>query len=242
MEKLGKRNDGPRGFPRVEFKDAYDQACFLQSSSVIYDYDDAMERPGTSALWLGLKNTRAEVMARNAAQVGVATDTDIGWVKFPIPDQVMVWTQMHLNREQVAGLLPAPMSGLGAGIHPGGCRGGAACWIFSGNPVQQTSRDSAGQSLAGCHEPAGSVGGGLRATVSDGSAISKREVWSGGRHSAGGQCPSGDVVDDAAGAAPVLVSIGLDFQKAHSSWPSHGDAAGQRVAVSGIVGDGWAAR
>lgn len=104
MEMFGTYAKNSRGWPRIDFEDAYDQQCSLQLSSVVYDYEDALEKPGTSAVWLGLSNVRAQVMARDAASVGVSASTDVGWVDYPIPDQVQVWTRMHLNREQVAGL------------------------------------------------------------------------------------------------------------------------------------------
>jgi hypothetical protein len=105
MPKFGTYAQNSLGWPRVDVKDSYDNACSLQLSSVIYDYPDAFEKPGTSALWLGLSDVKAQVMARDAASLGIHADTDVGWVDYPIPKEVLVWTRMHLNREQVSGLI-----------------------------------------------------------------------------------------------------------------------------------------
>lgn len=92
------------GWPRINFVDAYDTPCYVQVSSIVGDYPDAEDRPGTSALWLGVQGVQAQVMARDAAKVGVQTEKTTGWVDFPIPPQVLITRQMHLNREQVAAL------------------------------------------------------------------------------------------------------------------------------------------
>jgi hypothetical protein len=102
---LGVAVDGPRGFPAVTFKDAYEHDCTLMASSAIGDYDDSFDRPGSSFLWIGLDDAMPKVMARDAASVGISTDETVGWVPYPIPDQVNLWTRMHLNREQVRGLI-----------------------------------------------------------------------------------------------------------------------------------------
>jgi len=96
---------GPCGFPSVVFEDSYSEKCRLSCSSVIGDYEDSMNRPGTSAVWLGLREVAARVMARDAAKVGVATDRTTGWVAYPIPNEVLVSVDMHLDRGQVAGLI-----------------------------------------------------------------------------------------------------------------------------------------
>ena len=104
MDKFGTYAKGSRGWPRIDFQDSYGKQCSMQLSSVIGDYEDAFERPGTSAVWLGISEVEAQVMARDAASVGINPMTDVGWVPYPIPKEVLVTTRMHLNREQVAGL------------------------------------------------------------------------------------------------------------------------------------------
>lgn len=100
MKPIGKVKRTARGFPLVEFKDHYDQPCSLQASSLaIY------QQPGTSAVWLGVNDPSPKVMARDAASVGVNTTETCGWVPYPIPKEVQISTRMHLNRQQVAGLI-----------------------------------------------------------------------------------------------------------------------------------------
>lgn len=102
---LGVSERGPRGFPIVGFTDAYGHKSSIQASSAIGDYEDSFDRPGSSYIWLGLDDVKAQVMAVNAAKVGVTTTETNGWVDYPIPEDVSIWTRMHLNREQVAGLI-----------------------------------------------------------------------------------------------------------------------------------------
>ena len=104
MDKFGTYAENSRGWPRIEFEDHYGKKCSLQLSSIVLDYEDSFERPGTSAVWLGISGAEAMVMARDAASVGINPMTDVGWVPYPIPKEVQVTTRMHLNREQVAGL------------------------------------------------------------------------------------------------------------------------------------------
>lgn len=88
------------GWKTVPFKDHYGHACSLQQSSLaIY------QQPGISAVWLGPNDAEPKVMAREAARVGVKTTETTGWVPYPIPEQVSLYTRMHLNRKQVAALI-----------------------------------------------------------------------------------------------------------------------------------------
>ena len=103
--RLGKDTKTGRGFPRVDFIDGYDKPCSIQCSSAIGDYEDSFERPGTSYLWLGLDRVEPRILASQAASVGIYTDQTTGWVDYPIPDAVCINPSMHLNREQVAGLI-----------------------------------------------------------------------------------------------------------------------------------------
>ncbi len=97
---LGAVDHTSRGFEVIEFADCYGEKCQLQASSLA-EY----EKPGTSAVWLGISGARPIVMASDAHKVGLTTTETSGWVPFPIPDEVSVPTRMHLNREQVAGLI-----------------------------------------------------------------------------------------------------------------------------------------
>lgn len=97
---LGKVRRTGRGFEIVEFKDHYGAKCSLKASSLaIYS------KPGTSAVWLGPDDADPKVMAIHAAKHGVKTNQTTGWVPYPIPDEVLLTTHMHLNREQVEALI-----------------------------------------------------------------------------------------------------------------------------------------
>lgn len=89
-----------RGFEIVEFSDSNGARCSLQASSRA-EHD----KPGTSAVWLGPSDADARILARNAAAFGVETTERVGWVPYPIPDDVLLTTRMHLSREQVAALI-----------------------------------------------------------------------------------------------------------------------------------------
>lgn len=85
-----------RGFDLIEFQDRYDLPCRLQKSSL-----------GTEdAIWFGVTDVQPKVMAINAASVGVKTQETTGWVPYPVPDEVLLSSSMHLTRDQIAELLP----------------------------------------------------------------------------------------------------------------------------------------
>ncbi len=84
----------------VEFTDSYGEKCSIQASSLA-NY----EQPGTSAVWLGIDGVKAQVLHGDAAKVGVKTNAAAGWVPYPIPEQVMVTTRMHLDRDKVQALV-----------------------------------------------------------------------------------------------------------------------------------------
>lgn len=104
MKKLGKADKTERGFAIVEFKDQYDVPCSLQASSVVLS-EHGLDNPGTSAVWLGITTVKPIVMARDAARLGVQTREENGWVRYPIPEGVQLNSRMHLDRDQVAGLI-----------------------------------------------------------------------------------------------------------------------------------------
>lgn len=105
MEKLGEATVTHRGFPMVEFLDCYGEKSELQCSSMIGEYDDAFERHGTSCVWLGVGDPKPQVLASEARSVGVETNKTTGWVEYPLPENVHLNARMHLNREQVKGLI-----------------------------------------------------------------------------------------------------------------------------------------
>lgn len=106
-QKLGKLDHTHNGFEFVQFEDHYGANCSLQASSLaIY------EKPGTSAVWLGVNDAKPKVLHGDAAGLGVKTDATCGWVDYPISEKVLLTTRMHLNREQVEALIEALQSWL----------------------------------------------------------------------------------------------------------------------------------
>jgi hypothetical protein len=68
MKTLGKVKRTNRHFEIVEFRDHYDKPCELQASSLaIY------EKPGTSAVWLGITDTQPLIRAEDAKRLGVSS-------------------------------------------------------------------------------------------------------------------------------------------------------------------------
>lgn len=79
-----------RGFKYLEFKDLYKHGCSLQESSLATD----------DAIWFGIDDADPQIMKSDTPEGGT------GWKKFHIPKEVNLTTRMHLNREQVAELIP----------------------------------------------------------------------------------------------------------------------------------------
>lgn len=85
-----------RGFNITEFEDSYGFKCSLQmSSSGIED-----------KIWLGINDADPKIMVSKAKEHGLEPIEGTGWIRYPIPTDVLLNTRMHLNREQVAELLP----------------------------------------------------------------------------------------------------------------------------------------
>lgn len=104
-QQLGTVTTNANGFPKVEFTDSYGETASITCSDLIGDYEDSYERPGTSALWLGLGKVEPQILAKDAGAHGVKTQKTSGWVPYPIPQDVLINADMHLNREQVRGLI-----------------------------------------------------------------------------------------------------------------------------------------
>ena len=79
-----------QGFDYIEFEDRYEQKCSLQESSL------ADER----AIWLGIDDPNPLILASKIMEGGT------GWVKYIIPEDVLIHTRMHLTQEMVKNLLP----------------------------------------------------------------------------------------------------------------------------------------
>ena len=105
MSDFGEFKRTARGFGMVEFEDAYGDGCSMQCNSAVGNYEDSFERAGTSFLWIGIDDPDPKVMCIHAESCGVEPEETHGWQKYPIPERVQINTRMHLNREQVAGLI-----------------------------------------------------------------------------------------------------------------------------------------
>lgn len=104
---LGKSTKTGRGFSVIAFRDAYDKECSLQQSSAIGDSEEAMENPGSSFVWLGVDDADPIIMKSDASKLGLELPPGeiSGWMPYKVPDEVMMHTRMHLNREQVQSLV-----------------------------------------------------------------------------------------------------------------------------------------
>lgn len=79
-----------RGFKLIEFEDFYNVKCNIQESSLATE----------EAIWFGVEDPEPLIMASKTLEGGT------GWVKYNIPDDVLLVSRMHLTREQVKELLP----------------------------------------------------------------------------------------------------------------------------------------
>ncbi len=85
-----------RGFDLVRFTDYYGAQCTLQKSSM-YEPD---------CIWLGLSDADPKILAKDAPDLGVVTEETKGWVAYPLPEEVLLNTRMHLTQSMAAKLLP----------------------------------------------------------------------------------------------------------------------------------------
>lgn len=104
---LGENARTGRGFALVKFQDANGLKCSLQQSSAIRGGDEAWENPGSSLIWLGIDDCQPQVMKSTAKELGLELPPGevSGWMPYPIPEEVLLSTRMHLDREQVEGLI-----------------------------------------------------------------------------------------------------------------------------------------
>ncbi len=95
-----------RGFDIIEFEDRYGHKCSLQKSSLATE----------DAIWFGPSDANPQVMAsechkaKTQQMVLLPTlnkeEALTGWVPYPIPQEVSLYTRMHLTQDQVKQLLP----------------------------------------------------------------------------------------------------------------------------------------
>ena len=80
-----------RGFKIIAFLDNNDEKCSIQKSSAADE----------NKIWLGIDDPNPQIMASQTPEGGT------GWVKYAIPENVLLTTRMHLNREEVSILIIA---------------------------------------------------------------------------------------------------------------------------------------
>jgi len=83
-----KRTKTHRGFKIGEFEDCYGNKCSIQESSLATK----------NCIWLGIDDAKPQVMAREHPELANGETT--GWVPYPIPDDVLLQTRMHLTQKQ----------------------------------------------------------------------------------------------------------------------------------------------
>ena len=105
---LGKFSTTHRGFEIVHFRDEYGVQCSLQiSSACIVENEDGTVDDPLGWVWLGVDDADPKVMKSKARELGLQLPPGevSGWMPYPIPDDVLLTTRMHLNEEQVRGLV-----------------------------------------------------------------------------------------------------------------------------------------
>lgn len=84
-----------RGFGIIKFNDDYGEECSLQESSAVEPH-----------IWLGVHNPYHKIMYKDAKKLGLDLKkeheecNECGWCEYPIPEEVSVYSRMHLNRKQ----------------------------------------------------------------------------------------------------------------------------------------------
>lgn len=104
---LGEQKKTNRGFGWITFEDAYGHKCSLQQSSAIGDREKDLDHPGSSFVWLGIDDAAPVIMKTKARALGLELPPGevCGWMPYPVPEDVLFHTRMHLNRQQVADLV-----------------------------------------------------------------------------------------------------------------------------------------
>lgn len=115
---LGEEGKTRRGFELVTFLDTYDKKCSLQESSRgVCEEEDGTVTDPLGWIWLGIDDPEPMVMKRDALRMGLQLPPGevSGWMPFEIPKEVLIHTQMHLNEQQVRGLVARLNLWLGTG-------------------------------------------------------------------------------------------------------------------------------
>ena len=97
-----------RGFQHVTFFDEYGYECSIQESSrAVCENEDGTVDDPLGWIWLGIDDAKPQIMKSKARALGLELPPGevSGWMPYPIPDDVLLTTRMHLNETQVRGLI-----------------------------------------------------------------------------------------------------------------------------------------
>jgi hypothetical protein len=97
-----------RGFDTVTFHDEYGHECSIQESSrAVFENDDGTVNDPLGWIWLGIDDAKPQIMKSVAKKMGMELPPGevSGWMPYPIPEDVLLTTRMHLNETQVRGLI-----------------------------------------------------------------------------------------------------------------------------------------
>ena len=98
---LGRFGRTSRGFGLLEFDDSYGDKCELQISSICADEDTP-----NGCIWLGIADAEPKILKQDAVKSGLLKPgPHTGWMPYPVPEEVLLHTRMHLNEHQVQGLI-----------------------------------------------------------------------------------------------------------------------------------------
>jgi hypothetical protein len=79
----------------TKFLDKYGMKCSIQESSA-----------GSEAcIWLGIDDIEPKIMASKAHIYDIPTEETTGWIPYPIPNDVLLHSRMHLNQEHAKELI-----------------------------------------------------------------------------------------------------------------------------------------
>jgi hypothetical protein len=84
-----------RGFSIIEFQDDCGEECNIQISSSVEPH-----------VWLGMSKPKAIIMWKDAKAIGLDLPkkypecNEYGWCDYPLPEDVRIFTRMHLTKKQ----------------------------------------------------------------------------------------------------------------------------------------------
>ena len=97
-----------RGFPIIKFRDEYNLPCSLQiSSRAVCENEDGTVDDPLGWVWLGIDDAQPSIMKTKARKLGMPLPPGevSGWMPYPLSEDVLLHTRMHLNETQVRGLI-----------------------------------------------------------------------------------------------------------------------------------------